>query len=146
MSIRKFMFFALISCFFSNAIAHTISDSTWITLDDKTGKPRAEVQLENHDGVVSGRILSVHRQTNDKGICVKCPGQFKNQPIEGITFLWGMKQEGLHNWSGGKILDPKTGKIYHAKMLLKGNKLYVRGYIGVSMIGRTQIWERKSAS
>ena len=130
----------------SSAIAESLSGSTWITIDDKTGKPRAEVQIDEQNGVFSGRILSVRHQKGDTGICSKCPGVFKDKPIKGMSFLWGLKQHGENNWEGGQILDPKTGKVYRAKLLLKGNKLYVRGYVGVSFLGRTQVWERKKTS
>lgn len=129
--------------FASTAMAASLAGTTWMTIDDKTGKPRAEVRLKEQNGTVSGDIVSVVKQPGDTGICSKCPGQFKDKPIKGLQFLWGLKQKGEHNWEGGQILDPKTGKIYRAKMLLKGNKLFVRGYVGVSVLGRTQIWERK---
>lgn len=129
--------------FASSAMAASLAGSTWMTIDDKTGKPRAEVRLNEQNGTVSGEIVSVVKQPGDTGICSKCPGQFKDKTIKGLQFLWGLKQKGENNWEGGQILDPKTGKIYRAKMLLKGNKLFVRGYVGVSVLGRTQIWERK---
>lgn len=57
---------------------------------------------------------------------------------------WGLKKQG-EVWAGGEILDPKNGKIYRAKMSLSedGNSLNVRGFIGVSLIGRTQTWHRE---
>jgi uncharacterized protein (DUF2147 family) len=127
----------------SSAMAESLAGTTWVTIDDKTGKPRAEVQLSEVNDVVSGQIISVYPQPGDTGICSKCPGAFKDKPIKGLRFVWGLKQKGNVNWDGGSILDPKTGKVYRAKMMLKGNQLYVRGYIGVSVLGRTQIWNRK---
>ena len=129
--------------FVSTAMASSLAGTTCMMIDDKTGKARAEVQLSEQNGMLTGEILSVKRQPGDTGICSKCPGNFKDKPIKGIQFVWGLKQQGENNWEGGQILDPKTGKIYRAKMLLKGNKLYVRGYIGISVLGRTQVWERK---
>ncbi|AHE67479.1 DUF2147 domain-containing protein [Legionella oakridgensis] len=114
----------------------------WTTMDDKTGKKRAVVRLNLDDGVLSGTIVRVYKQPEDTGICSKCPGQFKNQPIEGLTFLWGLKDKGKGVWEGGEILDPKSGKVYKAKLTEKGDKLYVRGYVGLSMLGRTQVWLR----
>lgn len=134
---------AMTFSFVSSAMAASLAGTTWTTIDDKTGKPRAEVHLNEVNGVVSGDIVSVIKQPGDTGICSKCPGQFKDKPIKGIQFVWGLKQKGENNWGDGHILDPKSGKIYRAKMLLKGHKLYVRGYIGVSVLGRTQVWERK---
>jgi uncharacterized protein (DUF2147 family) len=61
-----------------------------------------------------------------------------------MTIIWGMKKDG-DDWAGGKILDPKNGKVYGCKMHLEdgGKKLEVRGFIGFSMLGRSQTWERQ---
>ncbi len=115
----------------------------WVTIDDKTGKKRAVVQVSVSGNQLSGRIVNVFKQPGDTGICGKCPGHFKNKKIEGLQFLWGLKKTGENTWSGGKILDPKTGKIYKAKLTEKGNKLHVRGYVGASLFGRTQVWHRQ---
>lgn len=86
--------------------------------------------------------MKVYRQPGDTGVCAKCPGNFKNKPIQGLAFVWGLKDKGNGEWDGGHLLDPKTGKIYRAKMTLNGRKLYVRGYVGFSVLGRTQVWIR----
>ncbi len=114
----------------------------WITVDDKTGQKRSEVFLSLAQDELSGRIIAVYKQAGDTGICQSCPGEFKDKPIENLKFLWGLKESKDGSWDGGKILDPKTGKIYHARMTEKGNKLYVRGYVGMPLLGRTQIWVR----
>ena len=71
------------------------------------------------------------------------PGDKHNLPILGLVFIEGMKQSGL-DYEDGTILDPETGKIYHASMHLSpdGAKLTVRGYIGLSIFGRSQTWNR----
>lgn len=115
---------------------------TWTTIDDKTGKKRAVVRIVVSGNTLSGTIVKVYPQPGDKGICQNCPGAFKDKPVMGMQFLWGLKDKGNGEWDGGKILDPKTGKIYRAKVTLQGNKLLVRGYIGVSILGRTQTWVR----
>ena len=62
-----------------------------------------------------------------------------------MTILSGLRKTGDNEWSGGEILDPENGKIYKSKMSLvdDGNKLNVRGFIGISLLGRTQTWERE---
>ncbi len=115
---------------------------TWITIDDKTGAKRAIVQISDSGGTLSGTVVKVFPQPGDTGLCQNCPGAFKGKKVVGLNFLWGLKADGDNQWSGGSILDPKTGKIYKAKVTLKGNKLYVRGYLGVSLLGRTQVWVR----
>lgn len=114
----------------------------WTTIDDETGHKRALVEISEVNGVFSGTIIRVYPQPGDTGICHNCPGKFKGKPIQGLTFLWGLKDDGEGAWTGGEILDPKSGKIYRAKMSMKGNKLFVRGYLGFSFLGRTQTWVR----
>tara|TARA_B100000949_G_C14228009_1_gene427629 strand:- start:1 stop:432 length:432 start_codon:yes stop_codon:yes gene_type:complete len=116
---------------------------TWTTIDDADGKKRALVRVSESGGNLSATIIKVIRKKpGDTGRCNNCPGAFKNKPVQGLTFMWGLKKTGPNEWAGGRILDPKTGKIYRAKVTLKGNKLYVRGYVGVSLLGRTQVWVR----
>lgn len=135
-------FGVLFLCWTQVAFSTQSIDGLWTTMDDATGKRRAIVRLEVSDGVLNGTIVSVVPQAGDVGKCSKCPGTLKDKPIKGLRFIWGLKEKGYGEWSGGEILDPKTGKIYRAKLMLKGNKLYVRGYLGVSLLGRTQIWTR----
>lgn len=122
------------------ALAAASPAGTWTTIDDKTGQKRAVVNISVSGGTLSGTIVKVYPQPGDTGICHNCPGAFKGKKIQGLRFVWGLKDKGNGVWDGGSILDPKTGKIYRAKMTLEGNKLYVRGYVGVSMLGRTQTW------
>ncbi len=117
---------------------------TWTTIDDATGKPKSIVEIDEHDGELTGKVLQVLQ--SDQGpnpICKACDGERKDRPIEGMTILWGVKQDG-DSWSGGKILDPKNGKVYGCKLhpIEGGRKLEVRGFIGISLIGRTQTWIR----
>jgi hypothetical protein len=69
--------------------------------------------------------------------CVRCDGDAKDRPLIGLTILWGLQKSG-DKWSGGKIRDPDNGKIYKCSIALEGNKLKVRGFIGFSLLGRTQ--------
>lgn len=115
----------------------------WVTIDDKTGEKRAIITITESGGVFSGVIDKVFPQPGDTGICEECPGSFKGKKIQGLRFLWGLKKDGNNEWDGGSILDPKSGKIYKVKATLDGNKLHVRGYLGVSLLGRTQIWIRQ---
>lgn len=138
---KSLVAFVLMTLFIPVALAQSPA-GTWTTIDDKTGKKRAVVQMSVSGDTLSGTIVSIYPQPGDTGICDKCPGAFKDKPIKGLQFVWGLKDKGNGEWDGGQILDPKTGKIYRAKVTLKGNKLYVRGYVGVSVLGRTQTWVR----
>ena len=142
MKLWKPLFAAVLIMLYLPIAAAQSPAGSWTTIDDKTGKKRAVVQLSINNGVLSGKITRVFSQPGDTGICSKCPGNFKDKPIKGLRFVWGLKDKGNGVWSGGQILDAKSGKIYKAKMTVKGNQLYVRGYVGISMLGRTQIWTR----
>lgn len=135
--------FILAAVYVPLAIASAQSpEGTWTTIDDKSGAKRAVVRLSVSGNTLSGTIVKVYPQAGDTGVCSKCPGAFKGKKIQGLGFIWGLKDQGNGEWGGGSILDPKTGKVYKAKMTMKGNKLYVRGYVGISALGRTQTWVR----
>ncbi|MBB3228983.1 uncharacterized protein (DUF2147 family) [Luteibacter sp. Sphag1AF] len=127
--------------------AFAASDSPvgkWRTIDDTTHKPKSVVEITETNGVLEGKVLEVLQ--SDQGphpTCTACDGDLKNKPIEGMRIMWGLKKDG-DQWSGGQILDPKKGKIYKVKLELTdgGEKLDVHGYIGFSLLGRSQIWER----
>ena len=117
----------------------------WKTIDDKTGKPKGVIEIWETRGVLYGKIIETFEKPEDgkPQICDKCDGALKNAPILGLRIIWDMRKDGSA-WTGGWILDPDNGKIYRAKMSLLGDdrELKVRGYIGFSFIGRSQIWQR----
>lgn len=121
-------------CFIPVAFAASISGN-W-----KTKGGRALVRLNSSGNGYIVKILK--KKSTDKGICTKCKGSMKNRKIVGLPIVSGMKKTGTNEWSGGRILDAENGKYYRCKMTLKGNKLYVRGYVGISILGRTQTWTR----
>ena len=74
--------------------------------------------------------------------CALCNGADKDKPVLGLTIIKGLSKD-EEEYNGGKILDPKNGKLYKCSIILDGaDKLKIRGYIGVSMFGRTQYWQR----
>lgn len=126
--------------------ADTTPVGTWTQVDDATGKPKSIIEItQQPDGTLQGVVKQV--LFSDHGthpICEKCSGERHNQPVDGMTVMWGVKQDG-DAWGGGHILDPNNGKTYKVKLSLAddGQKLDVRGYIGMPMLGRTQTWLRK---
>jgi uncharacterized protein (DUF2147 family) len=123
---------------------------TWQTIDDQTGKPRALMQITRDDaGVLSGKIIkSLAPHADPERRCTACKGARKDQLIIGMTILTGMKQDGVGadaKWTGGEIVDPESGSIYHCEMHLidAGQKLVVRGFVGVPLLGRSQTWRRQ---
>jgi uncharacterized protein (DUF2147 family) len=118
----------------------------WQTIDDATKKPKSIVTIWEDGGKLYGKIeqLLDPKPEDPNPVCKKCEGDKKDQPILGMQILWGMKKDGK-TWSGGRILDPNNGKVYRCNLtpVDGGKKLEVRGYIGISLIGRTQTWLRQ---
>lgn len=118
----------------------------WRTVDDKTGRDRSVIRIEIADGVLSGRIeqsLDPNDPPNAK--CTKCTGPRKDQPLHGMTILTGLHADGdERHWSGGEIVDPDSGNVYRVKVTVAadGHTLEIRGYIGISLFGRSQTWTR----
>lgn len=117
---------------------------TWKTIDDGKNIERSIVKVWENKGKYYARVQKVFFLPDDSRICDKCDGKRKNKPIEGMVIMWGVEQKGKNRWDGGRILDPENGKIYRVKLRLtdNGKKMKVRGYIGFSLLGRTQIWHR----
>lgn len=116
----------------------------WRTIDDVSGKTKSIVTIyKTEQGDFEGKVSKIiHSDLGPNPICENCKGERHNQPIEGMVILWGLGQDSDTEWKGGEILDPKNGKIYKAKLRLRDDgKLEVRGFIGFSLIGRTQVWE-----
>jgi len=151
---RKLISYIIIACMASLLLVSSSANAqpqrlspvgTWVSIDDKTNKARSIIRVTQRGGVLYGRILRVFKQPGDTGFCRKCSGRFKDKPVKGLQIMWGVRKTGANTWSGGRILDPKNGKIYRVKLSLtnNGKTLKVRGYIGISLFGRTQNWHRR---
>ncbi len=64
------------------------------------------------------------------------------RPMIGLPVLTNFIKDGDNKYTSGSIYDPKNGKTYSCNINYKGNKLDIRGYIGISLFGRTTVWER----
>ncbi|MBM3396589.1 MAG: DUF2147 domain-containing protein [Betaproteobacteria bacterium] len=119
----------------------------WRTIDDETNKERSLVRIVEVGGEFHAIVEKIFPQPGDDPdrLCKKCEGELKNKPVLGMRIMWGMKRKNDTKFDGGTILDPNNGKTYRCKLTLheQGRKLEVRGYIGVSLIGRSQIWWRE---
>ena len=138
------LFFSVLS---SLAFAEDIT-GLWQTIDDKTGAPKGQVEIRKEaNGTFVGKVTKITPRTGytPKEICVDCPAPYTNKPILGLDTLTGLKQGQGSNYVNGRILDPNTGKIYSmkAKLSANGKRLHLRGYVGVSVLGRNQIWIRE---
>lgn len=142
---RMFTVFAL--CLASAAACAQPSPAgLWKTIDDKSGAPKSEVRITERQGLVSARIEKVYREGfKSDETCLACQDDRKDQPLIGLEFLRGLKKaEAEGEWDGGTVLDPMTGTVYKAKIRLidGGARLEMRGFLGISLLGRTQTWVR----
>src|ERR1700733_6175897 len=114
----------------------------WKTIDDKTGAARAIVRIYEQDGRLFGKIEGSFKPGAEHRFCEVCTDERKGRPMLGLIIIRNMKHTD-DEYSGGDILDPDNGSVYHCKMHVEGGtRLVVRGYIGISLLGRNQTWQR----
>lgn len=131
----------LLLCTLSCASAQTIFGK-WNSFDEQTNKKESVIEVYEKDGKAYAKIVEILDPERKTATCIECKGDRKDQPILGMDILTGLKKK-KDEWSGGKILDPKNGKEYKCYIkLLDNNTLKLRGYIGISLLGRTAIWKR----
>jgi uncharacterized protein (DUF2147 family) len=116
----------------------------WKTFDDKTGAARGLVRIYEHDGKYFGRLEESFKPGAEHRVCEVCTDERKDQPIIGLTIIRNLHHED-NEYTGGDILDPESGSVYRCKMHLEetGTRLVVRGFIGFSLLGRSQTWARQ---
>ena len=136
----------LLSAVSSFSFAEDIT-GLWQSIDDKTGAPKALVEIRKEaDNTYAGKVVKLTPRTGytPKETCVDCPPPYTNKPIIGLDVVTGLKSTDGLNYTSGRILDPNTGKLYSmkAKLSSNGKRLHLRGYLGISALGRNQIWIR----
>jgi uncharacterized protein (DUF2147 family) len=113
--------------------------------DDSDGHPNAWFYFVETFQVYEGRIVKMFPKPGAPNVpnCLKCTGDQANAPMLGLVLVKQMKRDGL-KYDDGTILDPRNGKVYNAQMEISpdGQQLSVRGYLGVSLLGQTQVWTR----
>ncbi len=113
----------------------------WRTIDDESGKAVSVVEIYENHGRIYGKVVELLIPSDRNKTCGKCEGADQDKPIMGLVVIKGLTKDG--NDYEGKILDPKHGHIYQCNVKLEGkDKLKVRGYVGISLFGRTQYWYR----
>jgi len=117
----------------------------------KTGEGTAMVRIYKNGEKYQGKIVWL-KEPNDPE--TGKPKQDKNHPDEvnrtrpilGMINIWGFSFKEKDLWEDGNIYDPKNGSTYSCTIkMINPNTLEVRGYIGVSIIGRTDTWTRQQA-
>ena len=117
----------------------------WNTIDDETGRKKSVVEIYKEGNKLYGKIIELFRLPDEDPdpICDECDEDDPryNKKLIGMVILEGLEWDD-DEWDDGTILDPKNGKVYSCKLWLKDGKLQVRGYLGFSLIGRSQTWLR----
>lgn len=114
----------------------------WKTFDDQTGDAKSIVEISEKGGKYQGKVIEILNPAKKDSKCEKCPGDDKGKPIEGLTIIKNLTKKG-EEFTGGTIIDPQSGKEYKCSIKTNGKtKLEVRGYVGISLIGRTQTWTK----
>lgn len=113
----------------------------WQVINDE-GKPNGHVETYLVDGKLFGKVTQLRPGRLPDTVCEKCSGDLKDKPILGMVMLRNFKPQGTQ-WVGGTVVDPDNGKEYKGKIWTEGeDKLHMRGFVGFSMLGRTQVWKR----
>lgn len=116
-------------------------EGKWKTIDDETKQAKSIVEIyKKADGSYYGKVSQLLIKPADPN-CTACKDDRKGKPILGLEIIRGLKKDG-DEFTGGTITDPKTGKTYKCTITRTGDKLNVRGYVGISLMGRTQTWQK----
>ena len=117
----------------------------WEQVDENSGKAESWFRIIEHNGVYEGTIIKMFLKPGEDPDwrCEKCEGAERGAPVLGMKLIKGMHRHG-NSYEDGTITDPRDGSVYHALMRLSadGRKLEVRGYLGISLFGRSQVWNR----
>jgi len=114
----------------------------WHAKNENTGKVDSVIEVYEKEGKAYAKVIEILNKKIKNPICQNCNGENKDKPILGLDILTGLEKKG-DEWSKGEILDPRNGKIYKCYIqLMENNKLKLRGYVGISLFGKTRYWYR----
>ena len=139
----KNILMTLTICLSAAAQAQMTPVGLWHSIDDATGKPKAEISIRDSGGVLVGKVERSLQAPSAEPLCNLCTDDRKGQPKIGLEIIRDAKKSGSDTiWEGGTILDPENGKVYKLRLAPQdgGKTLQVRGYIGPFF--RTQVWQR----
>lgn len=100
------------------------------------------VRVAPCQGGLCFRILVLSKDAPSKFDKENSDSSKRTRPLCGLTIGTGFRVVDPSHAADGELYDPRSGKTYHGSAWLKDNKLNLRGYIGISLLGRTEIWER----
>ncbi len=115
----------------------------WRTIDDRNGITKAIVELYKEDGLLQGRVLKILEKGKENALCIKCEGELKDKPVEGMQIIFSFEETDEGVYRGKKLFDPEQAMTFRGKIWLdpdNPDKLKVRGYL--AFLYRTQTWLR----
>jgi uncharacterized protein (DUF2147 family) len=134
---------------FAARAAEPTAVGLWEQVDENSGKAESWFKITERNGAYEGAIVKIFFKPgeDENWICSKCEGTERNTPVLGLTLIKGMQRNGS-SYENGTIMDPRDGSVYRALMKLSpdGQRLEVRGYLGISLFGRSQVWKRLPAT
>ncbi|GAB3946234.1 DUF2147 domain-containing protein [Spirosoma harenae] len=115
---------------------------TWLN-----GTKKGHVQIYKQGGTYFGKLVWLGQPTDANGKPrtdeKNTDASKRSRPLMNMVLMYNFKYDGGNVWSDGKIYNPEDGKEYNCKMTLQDpNTLLVRGYVGISLLGKTQTWTR----
>lgn len=123
--------------------ADQLNNTKWVNFN-KEGKPNAVLRFVENNGKLSAKVEKVLINPKNKTKCDECKGKYHNKPLIGATLIWDLEPDASNPnvYDNGTGIDPKTGISFSGKAKLEGNTLKLRGYKGITFLGKTHVLKR----
>ena len=139
-----YLLLTLVTCWFGATAVHATDSASPIGFwkgQDGT------FEMFESEGKLSARIVALNEpktaQGNEKTDIYNPDPKKRSHPIIGLVFISGFTKKSDTRWENGTVYDPKSGRTYSCFMELQGpDKIKVRGFIGIALMGRNYIWTR----
>lgn len=99
------------------------------------------IVVERCGEFVCARLVGISKSAPAQVDGLNPNASLRNRPLCGLQIGTGFKPADLNNAADGKLYDPKSGKTYSGSMQRQGDQLALRGYVGLKVFGRTELWK-----